>query len=354
MRVASIVGARPQFIKAAVVSRVLRKTHEEVLIHTGQHYDPNLSQVFFDVLGIPEPDVNLGVGSGPHGAQTGRMLEALEPVLSEARPDVVLVYGDTNSTLAGALAAVKLLQPVAHVEAGVRSFNRTMPEEINRILVDRISSRLFCPTAGAVQNLRNEGVTEGVHRVGDVMYDAALQNEALARRKHAHEAFGLEQGGYLLLTVHRASNADDVRRLGTILKAVATSDYRTLFPAHPRTREVLNREGLAKRLPESVQVVEPVDYLVFLSLLLDAAKVVTDSGGVQKEAYFFEIPCITLRGETEWEETLEGGWNVLADADPKRIQQAVESTPEGTPRRDQFGDGHAAEKIVATLEGLGS
>ncbi|MFQ5918758.1 MAG: non-hydrolyzing UDP-N-acetylglucosamine 2-epimerase [Thermoplasmata archaeon] len=353
MRVASVVGARPQFVKAAVVSRILRKAHEEVLIHTGQHYDPNLSQVFFDVLGIPEPDVNLGVGSGSHGAQTGQMLAAVETVLSEVRPDVVLVYGDTNSTLAGALAAVKLLQPLAHVEAGVRSFNRAMPEEINRVLVDRISDRLFCPTIRAVEHLRNEGVTEGVHQVGDVMYDAALQNEGLAREKQASKAFGLEQGGYHLLTVHRPSNADDVRRLGTILEALAASDHPVLFPAHPRTREVMDREGLANRLPESVQVVEPVDYLVFLSLLLDAAKVVTDSGGVQKEAYFFDVPCITLRAETEWEETLEGGWNVLADANSENIRQALESTPEGSPQKGQFGDGHAAEKVVTILESRG-
>lgn len=353
MRVASIVGARPQFVKAAMVSRVLREAHEEVLIHTGQHYDANLSQVFFDVLDMPEPDMNLGVGSGSQGYQTGKMLEALESVLLDIRPDVVLVYGDTNSTLAGALAAVKLWQPVAHVEAGVRSFNRKMPEEINRVLVDRISDYLYCPTKRAVKHLGAEGVTKGVHRVGDVMLDAALQHEEAARTKRAHREFDLERGEYLLLTVHRPTNADDAGRLRTILESLDASGYPTLFPAHPRTRKVMDRLDLADRFEETLQVVEPMDYLVFLSLLLDAAKAVTDSGGVQKEAFFFEVPCITLRGETEWEETLEGGWNVLVDANPQDLRQALERSPEGSPRREQFGDGHAAEKVVATLDGQG-
>lgn len=351
MRVASIVGARPQFIKAAMVSRVLRKVHEEVLIHTGQHYDPNLSQVFFDVLGLAEPDMNLGVGSGRHGAQTGRMLEALESVLRDVEPDLVLVYGDTNSTLAGALAAVKLHQPVAHVEAGVRSFNRTMPEEINRVLVDQISRPLFCPTARAVEHLRREGVTEGVHRVGDVMLDAALQHAEAASKTHAYQPFGLDPGEYFLLTVHRPRNADDAGRLRTILDAMAASGLRTLFPAHPRTRKVMDEASLSEQFGTSLDVVEPVDYLAFLSLLADAAKVVTDSGGVQKEAYFLEVPCVTLRGETEWEETLPGGWNVLVDADAGRIRGALEAKPEGSPRREQFGDGQAAEKIAAVLGG---
>ncbi len=353
MRVASIVGARPQFIKAAAVSRVLRRDHKEVLIHTGQHYDSNLSQVFFDVLEIPKPDLNLGVGSGSHGYQTGRMLEAVEAALQDIRPDLVLVYGDTNSTLAGALAAVKLLQPVAHVEAGVRSFNRAMPEEINRVLVDHVSRHLYCPTERAVEHLREEGIRDGVHLTGDVMFDAALQHEEVARTKRAHRGFDLERGEYLLLTVHRPTNADDAGRLRTILESLDSSGYPVLFPAHPRTRKVMDRFDLADRFEEALQVVEPVDYLVFLSLLLDAAKVVTDSGGVQKEAFFFEVPCITLRGETEWEETLEGGWNVLVDANPQDLRQALERSPEGSPRREQFGDGHAAEKIVATLDGQG-
>ncbi len=351
MRVASIVGARPQFIKAAMVSRVLRKVHEEILIHTGQHYDPNLSQVFFEVLGLAEPDMNLGVGSGSHGVQTGRMLEAVESVLLDIDPDLVLVYGDTNSTLAGALAAVKLQQPVAHVEAGVRSFNRTMPEEVNRVLVDRISRHLFCPTARAVQHLRREGVTEGVHLVGDVMLDAALHHAETTSKTYASKAFGLNPGEYFLLTVHRPRNADDAGRLRTILETMAASGPRTLFPAHPRTKKVMDQAGLSKQFDDSLDVVEPVDYLVFLSLLADAAKVVTDSGGVQKEAYFLGVPCVTLRDETEWEETLEGGWNVLVDADARRIQDALEANPSGSPRREQFGDGRAAEKIVATLAG---
>ncbi len=353
MRVASIVGARPQFVKAAMVSRVLREAHEEVLIHTGQHYDANLSQVFFDVLGLPEPDMNLGVGSGSQGVQTGKMLEALESVLQDIGPDLVLVFGDTNSTLAGALAAVKLWQPVAHVEAGVRSFNRKMPEEINRVLVDRVSDYLFCPTERSVEHLEAEGVTKGVHRVGDVMLDAALRHEDAARTKRAHRGWDLERGEYLLLTIHRPTNADDVRRLRTVLESLDSSGYPILFPTHPRTRKVMDRFDLADQFKETLQVVEPVDYLVFLSLLLDAGKVVTDSGGVQKEAFFFEVPCITLREETEWEETLEGGWNVLVDANPQDIRHALERSPEGAPRREQFGDGHAAEKVVATFDDPG-
>lgn len=350
-----MVGARPQFIKAAMVSRALRRQqHEEVLIHTGQHYDKNLSRVFFDVLDIPEPDVNLGVGSASHGVQTGRMLEALEPVLQEAAPSVVLVYGDTNSTLAGGLGAAKLPLPLAHVEAGVRSYNRSMPEEVNRVLVDRIATHLLCPTETAVENLRAEGVTDGVYMVGDVMYDAALRYEEAARSRRASRAFGLDPGEYRLMTVHRPANADDRQRLGRILESVAADGRPTLFPAHPRTRRQLEGAGAAGRPGDDLRIVDPVHYLDFLSLLMDAEKVITDSGGVQKEAYIFEVPCVTLRGETEWEETLEGGWNVLVDADPEAIRDALAARPEGPVRPEVFGDGRAAEAVVRVLaEDLG-
>jgi UDP-N-acetylglucosamine 2-epimerase len=349
MKVASIVGARPQFIKAAMVSEALRGRHEDIIIHTGQHYDENLSKVFFDVLGLPEPDMNLGVGSGPHGYQTGRMLEAVERALMGLEPDVVIVYGDTNSTLAGALAAVKLEQSVAHVEAGLRSFNRSMPEEINRVLVDRVSSHLLCPTARAVENLRAEGITEGVHLVGDVMYDAALKHSDAARKRRACEEFGMERGGYLLLTIHRPVNADDPDRLRRILEAISTTGRKTLFPAHPRTRKVLGSSSLSRGF-DALEVIEPVDYLTFLSLLVDAERVVTDSGGVQKEAYIFGVPCITLRAETEWVETLEDGWNVLVDADPQKIVEAIRRPRPTGQRREVFGDGRAAERIVEILE----
>ncbi len=349
MKVASIVGARPQFIKAAMVSRVLRGEHEEYLIHTGQHYDENLSKVFFDVLDIPNPDINLGIGSGPHGYQTGRMLEALEAVLMKWQPEMVLVYGDTNSTLAGALAAVKLGQKLAHVEAGVRSFNMSMPEEINRVLVDRISNHLFCPTETAVQNLTREGTTEGVHLVGDVMYDAALRYAEAARSKHACREFDVDPKDYLVLTIHRPENADHLGRLETILKAVESTGWNVIFPAHPRTRRVIEQSKITGRLKQVVRITEPVDYLTFISLLMDAEKVVTDSGGVQKEAYIFGVPCITLREETEWEETLDHGWNVLVDGDSQSIVRAIEQSPRGSPKREVFGNGRAAQKIVETL-----
>lgn len=352
MRVASIVGARPQFIKAAMVSEVLRRRHEDIIIHTGQHYDENLSQVFFEVLRMPEPDMNLGIGSGTHGYQTGRMLEAVEKALMEVEPDVVIVYGDTNSTLAGALAAAKLQERVAHVEAGLRSFNTSMPEEINRVVVDRISTHLFCPTERAVENLQAEGIRKGVHLVGDVMCDAALSHSKAAERREAWRDFGVERGEYLLLTIHRPVNADDPERLDRILKAIIHTGMQTVFPAHPRTR----RSPVLRKLEGaegSLKVVDPVDYLTFLSLLKGARKVVTDSGGVQKEAYIFGVPCITLRAETEWAETLKDGWNVLVDADPEWIVKALRRELPVGKRAPVFGDGHASERIVEILEAEG-
>ena len=348
MKIVSIVGARPQFIKAAPVSRQLRRRHLEILLHTGQHYDYGMSQVFFDELGIPLPDVNLGIGSASHGQQTGEMLADIEAVLLEEQPDWVLVYGDTNSTLAGALAAVKLCIPVAHVEAGLRSCNRRMPEEINRVLTDHMADLLFCPTQTAVNNLATEGIVAGVHNVGDVMYDAVLYHSALAvTRSQILEQLEIQPGAYLLATLHRPRNTDDSGRLRAILEAFEIVGGTVVFPTHPRTRKAIAVQ--AQRVPSNVWVVEPVGYLDMLRLEQQAWAILTDSGGVQKEAYFFSVPCITLREETEWVETVRLGWNRLVGADRDKIVAAVRDVRIPDEHPPLFGDGHAAEKIVALL-----
>ena len=350
MKVVSIVGARPQFIKAAPLSRELRKAHQEVLVHTGQHYDPSLSAVFFEELGIPRPDYNLGVGSASHGRQTGEMLVRIEEVLIQENPDWVLVYGDTNSTLAGTLAAVKLHILVAHVEAGLRSFNRRMPEEINRVLTDHISTLLFCPTETAVRNLAQEGLVEGVHNVGDVMYDAALHISQLAEEKsRILETFGLKPKGYLLATVHRPDNTDIPYNLRSIIAALGSLEATVLLPLHPRTRKALHELGIT--LEGNVRVVAPVGYLDMLILEKNACLILTDSGGIQKEAYFFAVPCVTLRQETEWVETVEAGWNVLVGADRRKIVEAVESFHPQGERANLFGNGQASVKVVEILSG---
>lgn len=348
MRVLTIVGARPQFIKAAPVSRVLRRQHEEFLLHTGQHYDDEMSDLFFRQLEIPAPDLNLEVGSGRHGAQTGAMLPGIESVAIERRPDWLLVYGDTNSTLAGALVGSKLHVPVAHVEAGLRSYDRRMPEEVNRIVADHLSTLLLCPSTPAVANLSREGITEGVQTVGDVMYDAFLQNLEIARRTcRVLEQVGFERNGYQLLTVHRAENVDHPELLAAILEGVGDSGRRVVFPVHPRTRSALNATG--QRTPANVMLTDPVGYLEMLILEENAEAIVTDSGGVQKEAYFAGRPCITLRERTEWTETVDAGWNVLVGTDARAIARAMrEFRPKGE-RPQLFGDGHAAERVVEAL-----
>lgn len=349
MKVVSIVGARPQFVKAAAVSRVLREKHTEVLVHTGQHYDSNMSAVFFEELGIPEPDVNLGVGSGHHGVQTGAMLARIEEVLLAERPDWVLVYGDTNSTLAGALAAAKLHIPVAHVEAGLRSFNRGMPEEINRVVADHLSDLLFCPSQTAVDNLAVEGIRRGVHLVGDVMVDAlAFAAKRAQNRSGTLERLGLTKGRYLLATVHRAENTDDDVRLRNILAAFDALEEPVIFPAHPRTRKAINTLGYSPA--PHVQLIEPVGYLDMVMLEQSARMILTDSGGVQKEAYWLGVPCITLRDETEWVETIEVGWNVIVGADISRIVQTVRSLAPPAERPALYGDGQAARRCVTLLE----
>lgn len=347
-----MVGARPQFIKAAPVSREIRQHNEEVLIHTGQHYDENMSDVFFQVLEIPTPDYNLGVGSGSHAWQTAEMMKGLEEVFLKERPDFVLVYGDTNSTIAGALAAAKLGLSLGHVEAGLRSYNRTMPEEVNRVVTDHLSTVVFAPTPTAVENLAREGITRGVHMVGDVMYDVALQMAQPARERAAPKRHGLTAGEYLLATVHRPSNSDDKENLSAIVEALVDCGRPVVFPVHPRTKKNLEAFGLWEPLTKRVKVLPPVDYLDFLGLLIDAAKVVTDSGGVQKEAYFFGVPCITLRDETEWIETVEDGWNALVGTEAEDILHAIEHfNPSGTKSKS-FGDGHAAERIAGIVDKL--
>lgn len=348
MKAASVVGARPQFIKAALMSRELRKLHKEVLIHTGQHYDYEMSRVFFDELEIPEPDYNLDVGSGSHGLQTGLMLERIEKVLLNEKPDCVIVYGDTNSTLAGSLAGSKVQIPVIHVEAGLRSFNRKMAEEINRVITDHISTMLFCPTETAVKNLKNEGINDGVYKVGDVMYDAFLSNFPMAKKKSGIlSTLNLRSKDYLLATIHRAENTDNIRNLRSIVEALAALNRKVVFPAHPRTRKQMQLFGLQKYLSGSNPlIIEPVSYFDMLILEENAKIIITDSGGMQKEAYWLGVPCMTLRSETEWVETVEDGWNVLVGADKDKIIHELENFSPKSERRETFGNGKAVERIM--------
>lgn len=347
-KIVTIVGARPQFIKAAAVSQMLRKQFLEVLVHTGQHYDDNMSQVFFDELEIPPPTYNLGIGSGGHGAQTGAMLAAIEEVLVREKPDRVLVYGDTNSTLAGALAAAKLHIPVAHVEAGLRSFNRRMPEEINRVLTDHVADLLFCPSSTAVDNLAAEGVRAGVHLVGDVMYAALMHAAETARRKsNILERMQLASGGYALATIHRAENTDDPARLARLVDALGEIAHTrpVVFPVHPRTRS-----RLPALVPDSgLRLVDPVGYLDMVRLETGAALILTDSGGIQKEAFWLRVPCVTLREETEWVETVQQGWNTLAGSSPEAILQAAAVNERPARWSDPYRGGGSVERLVRVL-----
>jgi len=350
MRVLTVVGARPQFIKAAPVRRALEAVgHEEYLVHTGQHYDDDMSTTHFRDLELPDPDVNLGVGSGMHGEQTARMLSRLEPVIAEQAPDWVLVYGDTNSTLAGALAAVKLHVPVAHVEAGQRSYNRSMPEEINRVLADHASDLLLCSTPTAVANLGVEGLRENVHLVGDVMIDTLawmLRPELPPPNTLAR--LGLRPGGYVLATVHRAETTDDCARLRAVLDSFARLEETVVFPVHPRTKKAVARLGWTP--PPHVMTIDPAGYRDIIELQRGARLILTDSGGMQKEAYFLGVPCIVLREQTEWTEIVEAGWAILAGADSERILHAVRSFAPCGPRPMLHGDGHAAQRCVSHLE----
>lgn len=355
--IVSIVGARPQFIKAAVVSRALAQSRgvREILVHTGQHFDSDMSDVFFDELAIPSPAYNLGVSGGSHGAMTGQQLLKVEEVLLTERPDLVIVYGDTNSTLAGALAAAKLNIPVAHVEAGLRSFNRKMPEEVNRIVADHVSTWLFAPTAAAMTNLRNEGIAEAMcHCVGDVMFDAALQFRVRAQEQsRILERIGCAPGQYALVTVHRAENTDDAAHLAAIVEAVKRIGKRlpVVWPMHPRTRKAMHDLDLAGSLGAEVKQLAPLGYLDMVMLESAAAVVCTDSGGVQKEAFFFGVPCVTLRGETEWVELVALGWNVLvapSDAAAMADQILARIGTTGTAA-NPYGSGCASEAIAGVL-----
>ena len=346
MKILTIVGARPQFVKAAAVSRVLRQGHQEILLHTGQHYDYEMSGIFFDGLDLPRPDVNLEVGSGTHAQQTGAMLKGIEDALLSARPDALLIYGDTNSTVAGALAAAKLNIPVVHIEAGLRSFNRRMPEEINRVVADHLSELLLCPSQTAVNNLASEGVAKNVHLVGDVMLD--VLNWARSRvSTHAPailSQLGLERGRYLLVTVHRGENTDDPNRLAAILSAFNALEEPVVFPVHPRARKVIGAAGHV--LKPHVRLIDPLGYLEMVAVSGAARAILTDSGGLQKEAYWLGVPCITLRDETEWVETVEAGWNRIVGADEADIIDAVQRFAPPTTRPLLYGDGHAASRCV--------
>jgi UDP-GlcNAc3NAcA epimerase len=351
MRILTVVGTRPQFVKAFPVSRALRERHEEVLVKTGQHYDPELSAVFFDELGIPAPDYDLGVGSDTHAAQTARMLAELGDIIAAEAPDIVLVYGDTNSTLAAAIAAAKLEPPLAHVEAGLRSFDRGMPEEVNRIVTDHVADLLFAPGDTAVDNLAAEGITEGVHVVGDVTHDALRWARRAAKdSSDVHETLELTPDEYVLATVHRARNTDDHARLASIVDGLSRAPLPVVLPAHPRTVAALKAAGLLERAQEALQMTDPVGYLDFVRLLDGATTVATDSGGVQKEAFFLRTPCVTLREETEWVETVASGWNTLVGADADAIARALTETHTPEERQTPYGDGHAAPAIRDVLE----
>lgn len=345
MKIITIVGARPQFIKAAPVSKILRTEHEEIIIHTGQHYDANMSDIFFNELKIPRPDYNLEIGSGSHGMMTGRMLEKLEEIYLKEKPDFVLVYGDTNSTLAGALAASKLLIPVIHIEAGLRSFNKAMPEEQNRILTDHISDLLLVPTEDAIKNLTNEGIKKGIHNVGDVMYDAVLMFKEIAKSKSGLlKELDVNSGEYILTTIHRAENTNDINRLRNMIEALNESGEKIILPLHPRTKKFI--EGYGLNFNENIKVIDPIGYLEMLMLEENSKMIVTDSGGVQKEAYFMGKPCITMRDETEWVETVACGWNVVVGTDKNKILDNIRNFKPTSMQQAIFGDGNAAQKIL--------
>ncbi len=348
--VLSVVGNRPQFIKAAIVSRAVRGVAREVLLDTGQHYDHELAGVFYDELDLPRPDIELGVGSDTHARQTAAMLTGVADAIAAVAPQVVLVYGDTNSTLAGALAAAKLNVPVAHVEAGLRSFDRRMPEEVNRVLTDHVSSLLFCPTDTAVANLAREGVVAGVVRNGDVMFDLAMATLTPAREEAVLARFGVRPGGYVLATVHRPATTDDPERLGAVLSALGALAEPVLFPAHPRTAASVERFGLTELVTANIRLSEPVGYSESLALAKNARVVATDSGGLQKEAYFFGVPCVTMRDSSEWVETIQSGWNVLVGTDREALAAALAEPPRGAQHPAFYGRGDAGERLAVALD----
>lgn len=360
MKIVTILGARPQFIKASAFSRAIRRHNEsgtenlieEVIIHTGQHFDKLMSDVFFSELDIPHPKYNLGISGLSHAAMTGRMLEEIEKVLLDVKPQVLLVYGDTNSTLAGALAASKLHIPIVHIEAGLRSFNMRMPEEVNRILTDKISSFLFCPTQTSIKNLENEGVHSGVFLTGDIMLDVTNYYRGKAEELISLDTWGVSKNNYNLATIHRAENTDDQARLISILSALREISNETpvILPLHPRTLQLTVKLGIQDLL-NGLRIIEPLSYLPMTKLQMNAKTIITDSGGIQKEAFFHKVPCITLRDETEWIETVELGWNIIAGANKEKILQAYKTATIGQKVKGQpYGDGSAADKILQTLK----
>jgi UDP-GlcNAc3NAcA epimerase len=354
MKIVTIVGARPQFIKAAPVSLAIRQAgHQEILVHTGQHYDSNMSDVFFDELQIPPPDINLAVGSGNHGAQTAAMLAGIEETLLRELPDWLLIYGDTNSTLAGALAASKIHIPIAHIESGLRSFNWRMPEEVNRVLADRLSQLLFCPSQTAVDHLRREGIVDGVYLVGDIMYDAVLKFSKIATEKSSIlTILRLQPQQYYLATVHRAENTDDRQKMDDIIKAFGQLDLPVILPIHPRTRNKLAQYGYDLNNLKNIRSIDPLGYLDMLQLQSQAQSILTDSGGVQKEAYWLKVPCVTLREETEWVETVTAKANILVGSDRDKILNAVNfyrSSSTDYSAVNLYGDGRATIAIIERL-----
>jgi UDP-GlcNAc3NAcA epimerase len=374
MRLITVLGNRPQFVKAAQVSKhILLNSHiQETIIHTGQHYDKNMSGIFFDELCIPIPKYNLSIGSATHGRQTARMLEGIEDILLQEKPDALMVYGDTNSTLAGALAAGKLQIPVVHIEAGLRYYNKLIPEEQNRVFTDYLSSVLFCPTATAVENLKREAIEEGVYNVGDIMYDCILENKEIAFKKIPYQECisklepypdiqfenmnsidKIQEKAYYLATIHRAENTDVIEKLNTIMESFEALDLPVLFPVHPRTINII-RKYLNHCVYRNILFVKPVSYYQMIVLMSHANKILTDSGGVQKEAYFLRVPCVTLTDQTEWIETLDGGWNVLCQIDMNNIVNKVLSTHTDLKvfEKNYFGDGKATGKILRVLEAV--
>jgi UDP-GlcNAc3NAcA epimerase len=349
MKILSVIGARPQFIKAALLSKEIRKYHKEILVHTGQHYNKELSAIFFDQLDIPLPDYNLGVGSGTHGYQTGNMIIEIEKVLLKEQPDFVIIYGDTNSTVSASLAAVKLHIPVGHVEAGLRNFDLNIPEEVNRLIADHISSFLFAPTQTAVDNLEKEGLADRTYLTGDVMYDVLLHNlEVSESQSKILESLNVVHKGYMLATIHRPDNTDDPIHLNSIFRAFENCGETVIVPLHPRTVKELSQNGIT--IDESrVKIVSPQGYLDFLKLLRHARKVITDSGGVQKEAYLLKIPCITIYDSTSWIETIRDGWNILARAEEKDIIEKIKTFNPSEVQGNYFGDGHSCERIVEIM-----
>lgn len=349
----TVIGARPQFIKCSPVSKELRKHFKEVLIHTGQHYDENMSELFFKQLNIPEPDYNLGIGSDSHAVQTGEMMIELEKLMILYNPDLVLIYGDTNSTLAGAISASKLNFPIAHIEAGLRSFNRQMPEEINRIIADKLSSLHFCPTPTAVNNLDHEGIDHNVFHTGDVMYDALLQNLPIAQNNsHILDILNLMEQDYYLVTVHRAENTNDIQKLKNILEGLNQLDKKVILPLHPRTKGILHVNRAFITLGSNIQIIDPVGYLDMLLLELHSYKILTDSGGIQKEAFFLKKPCITLREETEWIELIDMGVNVLTGNSSDNIVKLSMNFNPDFSNSNIFGNGMASHNIIEIINNL--